>query len=254
MSVITCHKLRKVYGQTAAVDGLDLAVEAGEMFGFLGPNGAGKTTTIRIMTTLSKPTSGTVTVGGYDVVREPDKVRKSFGIVQQHLSLDKELTVVENLEVHGRLHGLPAGERRQRIAELLDYVELSVQVDQLVGALSGGMKRRAMIARALLHRPRVIFLDEPTVGLDPQGRRRIWELVRRMNADGSTVFLTTHYIEEAEALCGRVGIIHQGRFIALGAPEELKRRLGQVAVEALVDGTTNYRYFADRAAAHAYAQ
>lgn len=252
--MIRIEQLTKVYGRTRAVDVLDLSVRAGEIFGFLGPNGAGKTTTIRIMTTLTKPTSGRVLVAGYDVVRQAGEVKRIMGVVQQHMSLDRELTVAENMEVHALLHHMSRKERHQRIAELLSYVELSEQDDRLVGDLSGGMKRRAMIARALLQRPRILFLDEPTVGLDPQSRRRIWHLVRKMNADGTTVFLTTHHIEEAQVLCDRVGIMHQGRLIALGAPEDLRRRLGLVAVEAVQDGTTAYRFFADQAAARAYVQ
>jgi ABC-2 type transport system ATP-binding protein len=252
--MIATEKLSKGYGQTRAVDELDLKVGAGEIFGFLGPNGAGKTTTIRILTTLTKPSSGRARVDGFDVVGEAARVKKVIGVVQQHLSLDRELTVAENMEVHARLHHLSSHERRRRMAELLEYVELAQQAGQLVSDLSGGMKRRAMIARALLHRPKVLFLDEPTVGLDPHSRRRLWDLIRRMNADGSTVFLTTHYIEEAEALCHRVGILHEGRLIALGSPRELRQRLGLVAVEVVVDGATSYRFFADPVAARAHVQ
>ncbi|GAI30615.1 unnamed protein product, partial [marine sediment metagenome] len=231
--MIITEKLTKIYGEVKAVEDLNLEVRSGEIFGFLGPNGAGKTTTIRILTTLTKPTSGHAWVNGFDVLREPVKVRNLFGVVQQHISLDRDLTVRENMELHARLHHLKPSERRQRIAELLDYVELAEQANHLVEKLSGGMKRRLMIARALMHRPKLLFLDEPTVGLDAQTRRRLWELIRRMNLNGTTVLLTTHYIEEAEALCGRVGIIHQGHLIALGSPLELRQRLGLVAVETL---------------------
>jgi len=252
--MIATEKLSKSYGQTRAVDELDLEVRSGEIFGFLGPNGAGKTTTIRILTTLTKPDSGRAWIDGFDVVGEAAKVKRVIGVVQQHLSLDRELTVAENLEVHARLHHLSSHERRERMMELLEYVELALQAGQLVNDLSGGMKRRAMIARALLHRPKVLFLDEPTVGLDPPSRRRLWDLIRRMNADGSTVFLTTHYIEEAEALCHRVGILHEGRLIALGSPRELRQRLGLVAVEVVVDGATSYRFFPDSVAARSHVQ
>ena len=252
--MIATEKLSKSYGQTQAVDELDLEVRSGEIFGFLGPNGAGKTTTIRILTTLTKPSSGRACVDGFDVVGEAARVKRVIGVVQQHLSLDRELTVAENMEVHARLHHMSSRERRQRMAELLEYVELAQQAGQLVGDLSGGMKRRAMIARALLHRPKVLFLDEPTVGLDPHSRRRLWDLIRRMSADGSTVFLTTHYIEEAEALCHRVGIIHEGQIIALGSPRELRQRLGLVAVEVVVDGATHYRFFPDSVAARSHVQ
>ncbi|MCP8306504.1 MAG: ATP-binding cassette domain-containing protein [archaeon] len=253
--MIVTEKLTKKYSDLRAVEDLSLKVHAGEIFGFLGPNGAGKTTTIRILTTLTKPTSGHAWINGFDVVREPLKVKEMIGVVQQHLSLDRDLTVRENLELHARLHHLEPSERRQRIAELLDYVGLTEQTNRMVEDLSGGMKRRTMIARALLHRPKVLFLDEPTVGLDAQTRRSLWELIRRMNLDSTTIFLTTHYIEEAEALCQRVGIIHQGRLIAFDSPLKLRQRLGLVTIETLSDNKdTHYRYFPNRAAAKSYVQ
>ena len=253
--MIVTERLTKTYGEIRAVNNLNLEVHQGEMFGFLGPNGAGKTTTIRILTTLTKPTSGHARINGFDVVREPMQVRNEFGVVQQHLSLDWELTVWEILELHGRLHHLKSDERRRRIAELLDYIGLTKQADQLVNSLSEGMKRRVMIARALLHRPRVLFLDEPTAGVDAQSRRHVWDMIRNMNSDGATVFLTTHYIEEAEALCQRVGIIHQGQLIALDSPLELRLHLGLVAVETLSNNKgTHYHYFPDGVAAMGYIQ
>ncbi len=253
--MITTEKLTKVYGEVRAVEDLNLAIGSGEIFGFLGPNGAGKTTTIRMLTTLTKPTSGHAWINGFDVLRQPHQVKRLIGVAQQHLSLDRELSVRENMELHARLHHLKSSERSQRIAELLEYVELTEQANQVVEKLSGGMKRRLMIARALIHRPKLLFLDEPTVGLDAQTRRRLWELIRRMNLDGTTVLLTTHYIEEAEALCGRVGIIHLGHLIALGSPLELRQRLGLVTLETLSNNRdTNYHYFPDRTAATSYAQ
>ena len=253
--VITTEKLTKRYGDIAAIEDLDLNVHAGEIFGFLGPNGAGKTTTIRVLTTLTKPTSGCALVNGFDVVKEPDKVKEVIGVVQQHLSLDRDLTVRENMEFRARLHHLGASERRGRIDELLDYVGLTEHADRIVENLSGGMKKRVSVVSSLLHRPKVLFLDEPTVGLDAQTRRRLWELIRRLNLDGTTIFLTTHYIEEAEALCQRVGIIHRGRLIALGKPLELRQKLGCVTVETLVNNKeTRYQYFADRTAAKSYVQ
>ena len=253
--MITIENLTKVYGEVKAVEDLNLEIRPGEIFGFLGPNGAGKTTTIRILTTLTKPTSGNAWINGFDVLREPLKVKRAIGVVQQHVSLDRDLSVRENMEVHARLHHLKSSERRQRITELLDYVELEDESNRIVADLSGGMKRRLMIARALIHHPKLLFLDEPTVGLDAQTRRRLWELIRRMNIDGTTVLLTTHYIEEAEALCGRVGIIHQGHLIALGSPLELRQRLGLVTVETLSNNKdTHYIYFPDRTAATSYAQ
>ncbi len=253
--MINIEKLTKVYGEVKAVEDLNLVVHPGEIFGFLGPNGAGKTTTIRVLTTLTKPTSGHAWVNGLDVLKETLKVKETIGVVQQHLSLDRDLTVRENMELHARLHHLKSSGRRQRITELLDYVELTTQSNRIVENLSGGMKRRLMVARALIHRPKLLFLDEPTVGLDAQTRRRLWELIRHMNHDGTTVFLTTHYIEEAEALCGRVGIIHQGHLIALGSPLELRQRLGLVTVETFSNNkNTHYNYFPDRTAATSYAQ
>ncbi|MCW4046886.1 MAG: ATP-binding cassette domain-containing protein [Candidatus Bathyarchaeota archaeon] len=252
---IVTENLTKTYGTVQAVQNLNLKVHSGEIFGFLGPNGAGKTTTIRMMTTLTKPTSGRVWVGGFDVVKEADKVKNVIGVVQQHLSLDRDLTVKENIEFHGRLHHLSASERRKRINELLDYVELTDCADRMVDTLSGGMKKRAAIVSSLMHKPKVLFLDEPTVGLDAQTRRRMWDLLRRLNLDGTTIFLTTHYIEEAEALCQRVGIMHHGKLIALDNPLELRKKLGLVTVETLVNGKeTRYQYFADREAAKRYVQ
>ncbi|HPS92331.1 MAG TPA: ABC transporter ATP-binding protein [Methanothrix sp.] len=248
--MIEISGLNKDYSGKKVIDGLDLEIERGELFGFLGPNGAGKTTAIRILTTLTKPSSGMVNINGIDVAREPEKVKSEFGIVQQHLSLNRDLTIHENLELHARLHHLTKKERDERIADLLDYVELSDHADYLIDDVSGGMKRRAMIARALIHKPKLLFLDEPTVGLDAQTRRKVWELIRRMNTEGTTVFLTTHYIEEAEALCQRVGVLHHGRIIAIDSPLSLRRKLGLIAVEMNLNGNaTQYRYFPDRAQA-----
>ena len=253
--VILTQKLTKKYKDVCAVKDLNLQVDAGEIFGFLGPNGAGKTTTIRVLTTLAKPTSGSVWITGYDVTKEPDKVKRVIGVVQQHLTLDLDLNVKENMELHARLHHIGGAERKQRISELIEYVGLTAQSKRMVTDLSGGMKKAAMIARALIHRPKVLFLDEPTVGLDVQMRRRIWDLIRRLNSDGTTIFLTTHYIEEAEALCNRVGIVNEGRLIALGKPAELRQKVGLIAVETLVEGKfTRYQYFPDRDAATTYAQ
>jgi ABC-2 type transport system ATP-binding protein len=182
-------------------------------------------------------------------------VKSQFGIVQQHLSLNRDLSVWEYLELHARLHHLSSEERRSRIKELLDYVELSDYSTHLIDGISGGMKRRVMIARALIHRPKLLILDEPTVGLDAQSRRRVWDLIRRMTDEGTTVFLTTHYIEEAEALCDRVGIIHKGKMISLGTPLALREQLGLITVESKENGnSTRYRYFPDKGAAAEYIQ
>ncbi len=251
-AIVTLN-LTKRYRDICAVENLNLSVNAGEIFGFLGPNGAGKTTTIRVLTTLTKPSSGSVWVSGFDVVNEPDKVKKVIGVVQQHLTFDLDLNLRENMDLHARLHHIPSGERKKRIAELLEFVGLTKQSEKMVEDLSGGMKKAAMIARALIHRPKVLFLDEPTVGLDVQVRRRMWDLIRSLSHNGTTVFLTTHYIEEAEALCQRVGIVHQGHLIALGTPSELRQSVGMVTVEVLAGGaSTRYEHFADRDAAIAY--
>jgi len=250
--MIVIKNLTKIYGKVKALDDLNLEVHPGEIFGFLGPNGAGKTTTIRILTTLTKPSSGRAWIDGFDVVSQPSEVKRRIGVVQQHLSLDRELAAWEVLELHARLHGLKPPERRRRIEEMLDYVELKDHARRRVEELSGGMKRRLMIARALLHRPKLILLDEPTVGLDAQTRRRLWELIRRLNAGGATIFLTTHYIEEAEALCHRVGIIHLGKLIALGRPSDLRRRLGSVTVETFSNGKVCYHHFPDSEAAKSF--
>ncbi len=252
---ISTKKLTKQYANIKAINDLDLSIHKGEIFGFLGPNGAGKTTTIRVLTTLTKPTSGTALVGGFDVLKEPEKVKEVIGVVQQHISLDRDLTVKENMEFHARLHHLDGSNRKQRISELLTYVELTEYADKMVDTLSGGMKKKAAIICSLLHEPSVLFLDEPTVGLDPQARRKLWDLIRRLNLDGTTIFLTTHYIEEAEALCGRVGIMHHGGLIALDTPKELRKKLGQITVETLVDNKeTHYQYFPDRAEATRHIQ
>jgi ABC-2 type transport system ATP-binding protein len=252
---IVTEKLTKQYADTKAINNLDLSVRKGEIFGFLGPNGAGKTTTIRVLTTLTKPTGGSAFVGGFDVVNEPEKVKEVIGVVQQHISLDRDLTVKENMEFHARIHRLESSKRKKRISELLGYVELTDSADKMVDALSGGMKKKAAIICSMLHEPSVLFLDEPTVGLDPQARRKLWDLIRRLNLDGTTIFLTTHYIEEAEALCGRVGIMHHGQLIALDTPQHLRKKLGQITVETLVDNKeTHYQYFPDRAQATLHVQ
>lgn len=251
--MIELQQLAKQYGSIEAVAGLDLKIDKGEIFGLLGPNGAGKTTTIRMLTMLTRPSGGKALINGYEVTRDLSKVKKEIGVVPQHMNLDLELTAWENLELHGRLHKMPGPDRRQRIQDLLEFVDLAGRANDLAGKFSGGMKRRLMIARALMHYPGVLFLDEPTVGLDPQTRRKIWDLIRRMNSGGMTVLLTTHYIEEAEMLCHRVGIMDSGRLIALGTPEELKSRVGEVVVEALNRGGTEYRFFAGRDQALEYA-
>lgn len=255
LNFIYTENLCKTYGPIKAIDNLDLCVHEKEIFGFLGPNGAGKTTTIRVLTTLTRPTSGFVSVGGYDVKEEPNKVKKVMGVVQQHLSLDRDLTIQENMEFHARIQHLDASKRKQRITELLEYVELTEYAGQMVDTLSGGMKKKAAIVCSLIHEPKLLFLDEPTVGLDAQARRRLWDLMRRLNKDGTTIFLTTHYIEEAEVLCNRVGIMNHGRLIAVDKPANLRKKVGSIVVETLVHNKdTHYQFFADREAATSYVQ
>ncbi|MDY7033633.1 MAG: ATP-binding cassette domain-containing protein [Thermodesulfobacteriota bacterium] len=251
--VILTERMTKLYGDITAVDNLNLEVVEGEVFGFLGPNGAGKTTTCRILTTLTKPSSGRAFVSGFDVVTEPVKAKRGIGVVTQYQNLDGELTAYENLKLHGMLYGMEGKERKGRIAKLLQYVELEDRSSSRVSTFSGGMKRRLMIARALLHQPKVLFLDEPTVGLDAQTRRNIWALIRKINQEGATVFLTTHYIEEAEMLCDRVGIIDQGILIALDDPEQLLKVAGNIVVETLSDDGPRAKFFQNRDEASEFA-
>ncbi len=224
--VVETQGLRKTYGKIEAVRGIDLEVRPGEIFGFLGPNGAGKTTTISILCTLVRKTAGEARVAGIDVDADPSAVRTRIGLVFQDPSLDSQLTARENLELHGQIYGVPRRERKQRIDELLAFVGLIDRASSLVITYSGGMKRRLEIARGLLHHPSVLFLDEPTLGLDPQTRKSIWDHLRALRTrEGVTLFMTTHYMDEAE-YCDRIAIIDQGQIVALGSPSELKARVG----------------------------
>ncbi len=224
--------LTKTFDGTVAVQDVSFSVKAGEVFAFLGPNGAGKSTTIRMLTTLLNPTSGSVLIDGHDVTKEPNAVRRSFGIVFQDPSLDDELTAEENMEFHAVLYGVPKKVRRERTKELLTFVELWDRRNSMVKEFSGGMKRRLEIARGLLHHPKIIFLDEPTIGLDPQTRNHMWSYLRELNkAEGITVFFTTHYLEEAEKMADRIAIIDHGKIIAAGTSEELKQRTSTNSLE-----------------------
>ena len=234
---ITTTALVRDFGSVRAVDGVDLNVREGEMFGFLGPNGAGKTTVIRMLITLLAPTGGTITVAGFDAVREADQIRSRIGAALQEAALDDKQTGREILRLQGRLYGLRTRQIRQRIADLSDLVDIGEAMDRLVGTYSGGMKRRLDLAAALIHRPEILFLDEPTTGLDPISRARIWEEVRGINGGmGVTVFLTTQYMEEADALAERIGIIDRGRLAAQGTPADLKRARGADLILARIDG------------------
>ncbi|RKD89286.1 ATP-binding cassette domain-containing protein [Halopiger aswanensis] len=239
MVAIQVDDLTKTFGETVAVDELSFRVEDGELFGLLGPNGAGKSTLINMLVTLLRPTAGTATVNGHDILEETAAVRNSLGIVFQEPALDEELTGEENLALHARLYGMDGDTRRQRIDEIFDLVGLEAERDQPVGSYSGGMKRRLEIGRGLLHEPSVLFLDEPTVGLDARTRRDTWEYIQRMNAEaGVSIVLTTHYIEEAEQLCDRVAIVDDGDIAAIDTPDALKESLGGDVVSLTVDGPT----------------
>ena len=234
--------------EKTAVEGLSLTIGTGEVFGLLGPNGAGKTTVVRMLTMMTTPTEGEILYDGKRVGNERDAlaIKQMIGVVPQNLNFDHDLTVGENLELHARLYHMEKSERKARIAELLDYVELSGVINDGVRRLSGGMKRRLLIARALIHRPEILFLDEPTVALDPQVRRRIWELVRRLASEGATVLITTHYIEEAEELCDRVAIINKGKLVAADTPKNFISRLGRFVVEWRAGARRDFRLFDTR--------
>ncbi len=226
--------VRVFKGDIRAVDGIDLAVQPGEIYGFLGPNGAGKSTTVHMLTTLLPPTSGTARVAGYDIVKQGPQVRRAIGAALQEAALDPLLTGRDHMRLQTALHGLPRDERAARGDELLDRVGLSLAADRKIRTYSGGMKRRLDLALALVHRPRLLFLDEPTTGLDPQSRTEIWNEVALMRREaGVTVFLTTQYLEEADVLADRVGIIDQGKIVAEGTPAELKAEIGRPSVHAI---------------------
>ncbi len=232
--------LTKKFGRLTAVDNVSFSVSEGEFFGFLGPNGAGKTTLIRILTTLLKPTGGNAVVACCNVAKEPEKVRREIGVVPQAMTSDLDLTGYENMDIYGRFYGIPSKERKERIQYLLEVVGLSQRADDLVATYSGGMRRRLEIARGLVHKPQILFLDEPTIGLDPQSRQTIWGFLKEfMESDRMTIFLTTHYMDEAEALCGRVAIIDTGKIVVIGSPNELKSRIpGNDSIVLTVDNVS----------------
>ncbi len=232
MNIIEVKNLVKKFGDFVAVDDISFDVKRGEIFAFLGPNGAGKSTTIKMLTTLLSPTSGSLLLDGNNPVLDSNKVRKSFGIVFQDPSLDDELTAWENMEFHGVLYDVPKKLRRERIEYLLKFVELWDRKNSLVKEFSGGMKRRLEIARGLLHHPKIIFLDEPTLGLDPQTRNHMWNYLKELNKnEGTTIFFTTHYMEEAEKIAQRISIIDNGKIIASGTADELKAKANATSLE-----------------------
>ena len=229
--MVKIKNLTKRYRNIIAVNNLNLEIKKQEIFGFLGPNGAGKTTTIRILSTLTLPTSGHVYINGYDVVKNPVQAKKEIGVIHQTHNIDPELTGFENLIIHGLLFKMKISEIKRKTEELLELIDLKKDINRPAGKYSGGMRRQLIIARALLHNPNLLIMDEPTAGLDVYTRRKIWRLIKRIRNEGSTVFFTTHYIEEAEYLSDRVGIIDKGKLIALGSPVELINNFGKVAVD-----------------------
>jgi len=238
---IEVNSLTKKFGNFKAVDNISFQVEEGEIFGFLGPNGAGKSTTMMILTTLLKPTSGYALVGGHNVVSEAKKVRKKIGYVQQEISVDEFLTGRENLYLHARINQVPNNQISSRIDEIIELVELTEKQDKATLTYSGGMRKRLDIANGLLSRPSVLFLDEPTVGLDIQTRRKIWEYIRKIRQDfGMTIFISTHYMEEADNLCDRIGIIDFGKIQIIDKPKSMKSAIGnEIITFSLVDGKAN---------------
>jgi ABC-2 type transport system ATP-binding protein len=231
--MIEVSGLTKQYGNLMALDKLSFRVESGSVFGLLGPNGAGKTTTIKILTTLSKPDEGYALIGGHDVVKDPIAVKRLLGVVPQENNLDRELTAYENLLIYSMLYGVP--DRETKIRSCLQLVDLWDRRNELLMRFSGGMQRRLLIARALLTDPSLLCLDEPSIGLDPQIRHQVWDIIRKTRIEGRTVVITTHYIEEAEALCDRVGILDKGSLIALDTPDNLKATVGEYIVEFVND-------------------
>ncbi len=239
--VIRLDGLTKKFDDLVAVDGVDLEIPRGEIFGLLGPNGAGKTTIIRMLGGLTHPTAGGATVLGLDIVKDTSEVKSRIGVVPQNNVLDRDINVCQNLTYHAKLHGIPAGDIEGKIDEVLTFTELTAKRDAKIDELSGGMKRRLVVAKAMMHSPEVLILDEPTTGLDPQSRRLVWDKVMSLRDRGITIILTTHYMDEADALCDNIGIIDHGKVIALGTPDELKAKLGheilliaQLKVEARV--------------------
>ena len=252
--IIEVQDLTVRFGDLAAVDGISFSVRRGEIFGFLGPNGAGKTTTIRTITTIQRMASGRILVDGFDVDKDYLEVRRRIGIAQQHISLDKHLTVRQNIKQHALLHKIPRSEMDARIGRAVELLGLDEYMDRLVDELSGGWKRKTSIVCSMVHEPEILLLDEPTAGLDTMSRHVLWDLVRTLNGRGTTIFLTTHYMEEAELLCDRVAIMNHGRIVAMGTVDELRDIVGRVTVETTdAEGRTVRRHFEDRGSARTFA-
>jgi ABC-2 type transport system ATP-binding protein len=251
--VLIIKNLTKIYGSLTAVNELNLEIKRGEFFGLLGPNGAGKSTTIRMISTLTPKTSGDIIINGKSMDRNLKEVKMKIGVVPQGNNLEVEMTAWENLELHGRLYNMTKDIRSKRMQELLEFTELKERKNDIVKGYSGGMKRKLMIARALMHNPDLLLLDEPTVGLDAVARRKMWDLLKRLKNKGLTVLLTTHYIEEAEVLCDRVGLIDGGRLIELDSPQKLIQKVGKYTVEYFQNGETKEEFFKDRNEAASFA-
>jgi len=248
--IIRAEGLVKRFGKLTAVDGLDISLNRGEIYGFLGPNGAGKTTTVRMLTTMDLPNEGTIVIDGYDTRTQYLQARGCIGVIQQQHSLDKDLTVKENIFHHALMQNLSIKESKKRMMELAELMELTDRMNDKVSTLSGGWKKRVAIVCSLIHKPDILFMDEPTTGLDTQSRNLLWKMIRNINRTGTTIFLTTHYIFEAESLCDRVGIINKGKLIAEGTPDELREHLGRFAlVSTDKDGEQTVQYFPDMASA-----
>ncbi len=246
--VIRCEGLSKDFGSFRAVDGIGLRIRRGEIYGFLGPNGAGKTTTVRMLTTMERPTTGKVWIDGHDTSTDYIAARRSLGVIQQQNSLDKDISVRDNIMHHALIQGLSFRQARERMAELCPIMELDSRMDDLVETLSGGWKKRVSIVCSMIHDPDVLFLDEPTTGLDTQSRNLLWRMIRALNHRGTTIFLTTHYIYEAESLCDRVGMITHGHLIAEGTPDELIGSVGRYVTVTAPDDEQEptVRFFATR--------
>jgi len=246
LNSIELKSLTKSFGDVIAVNDISLSVKSGEIFGFLGPNGAGKSTTIMILTTLLKPTSGQALICGFDVMTNAKKVRENIGYVQQETTVDDYLTGRENLLLQAKLNHIPKNEINKRIDELLELIELSDKQDKAVGTYSGGMRKRLDIAGGLLHRPKVLFLDEPTVGLDIQTRRKIWEYIKKIHDEFEiTIFLTTHYMEEADKLCDRIGIIDGGKIQVIDSPENMKKAMGHEVISIILEGENHNSFLSE---------